>query len=169
MTGNKITHVQKGECVFIRRDHRVTLTKKPLDGEQYCGIFLMFTRRFLREMFQRIPSDKALDNVPKVRSSVIKLPISMEIDSLFTSMTPYFNQKLRAQDDFMNLKLQEGLLALLHIDERFYPTLFDFNEPWKIDILEFMETKLHVRFQYGRFSHVYGRSLATFKRIDQED
>lgn len=26
--GNKITHVQKGECVFIRRDHRVTLTKK---------------------------------------------------------------------------------------------------------------------------------------------
>ena len=88
--GNKITHVQKGECVFIRRDHRVTLTKKPLDGEQYCGIFLMFTRRFLREMFQRLPSDKALDNVSKVRSSVIKLPISMEIDSLFTSMTPYF-------------------------------------------------------------------------------
>ena len=53
--GSKITHVQKGECVFIRRDHRVTLTKKPLDGEQYCGIFLMFTRRFLRKMFQRLP------------------------------------------------------------------------------------------------------------------
>ena len=29
----------------------------------------------------------------------------------------------------MNLKLQEGLLALLHIDTRFAPALFDFNEP----------------------------------------
>ena len=29
----------------------------------------------------------------------------------------------------MNLKLQEGLLALLHIDKRFAPALFDFNEP----------------------------------------
>ena len=162
--GNKITHVQKGECVFIRRDHRVTLTKKPLDGEQYCGIFLMFTRRFLREMFQRLPSDKALDNVPKVRSSVIKLPISMEIDSLFTSMTPYFNQKLQAQDDFMNLKLQEGLLALLHIDERFYPTLFDFNEPWKIDILEFMEQNYMYDFSMEDLATFTGRSLATFKR-----
>lgn len=124
----------------------------------------MFTRRFLREMFQRIPSDKALDNVPKVRSSVIKLPISMEIDSLFTSMTPYFNQKLRAQDDFMNLKLQEGLLALLHIDERFYPTLFDFNEPWKIDILEFMEQNYMYDFSMEDLATFTGRSLATFKR-----
>ena len=38
----------------------------------------------------------------------------------------------------MNLKLQEGLLALLHIYKRFAPALFDFNEPWKIDIMEFM-------------------------------
>ena len=29
----------------------------------------------------------------------------------------------------MNVKLQEGLLALLHIDKRFAPALFDFNEP----------------------------------------
>ena len=27
----------------------------------------------------------------------------------------------------MNLKLQEGLLALLHIDKRFAPALFDFQ------------------------------------------
>ena len=106
--GKEQIHVRKGECVFIPRDHHITMYKRTYNGERYCGIFLMFTRRFLRDMFQRLPSDKALDNVPKVRSSVIKLPISMEIDSLFTSMTPYFNQKLQAQDDFMNLKLQEG-------------------------------------------------------------
>ena len=162
--GKEQIHVRKGECVFIPRDHHITMYKRTYNGERYCGIFLMFTRRFLREMFQRLPSDKALDNVSKVRSSVIKLPISMEIDSLFTSMTPYFNQKLRAQDDFMNLKLQEGLLALLHIDERFYPTLFDFNEPWKIDILEFMEQNYMYDFSMEDLATFTGRSLATFKR-----
>lgn len=162
--GKKTTHVGRGECVFIRRDHRVTLTKNPLDGEQYCGIFLMFTRRFLREMFQRLHPDQVLNDVPKVHSSVIKLPISMEIESLFHSMVPYFNQKLRAKDDFMHLKLQEGLLALLHIDERFYPTLFDFNEPWKIDILEFMEQNYMYDFSLEDLATFTGRSLATFKR-----
>ncbi len=162
--GKKITHVRQGECAFIRRDHRVTLTKKPLEGKQYCGIFMMFTRRFLREMFQRLAPDKTLNDVPKIPSSVIKLPLSTEIDSLFTSMVPYFNQKIGAQDDFMHLKLQEGLLALLHIDERFYPTLFDFNEPWKIDILEFMEQNYMYDFSLEDLATFTGRSLATFKR-----
>ena len=60
--------------------------------------------------------------------------------SLFASLTPFFDPEVKPQDDFMHLKLQEGLLALLHhIDKRFAPTLFDFSEPWKIDILDFLE------------------------------
>lgn len=53
-------------------------------------------------------------------------------------MTPYFDPELKPQDDRMNLKMQEGVLALLPINERFAPLIFDFNEPWKIDILDFM-------------------------------
>ena len=34
-------------------------------------------------------------------------------------MTPYFNPEVKPQDDVMHLKLQEGLLALLHTDKRF--------------------------------------------------
>ena len=47
--GNEQIHVGKGECVFIPRDHHITMYKKTKDGERYCGIFLMFTRRFLRK------------------------------------------------------------------------------------------------------------------------
>ena len=64
----------------------------------------------------------------------------------------------------MNLKLQEGLLALLHIDKRFAPTLFDFNEPWKIDIMEFMNENYMYEFTMEEMAHYTGRSLATFKR-----
>ena len=52
--GTEEIRVGKGECVFIPRDHHITLYKKTKDGERYCGIFLMFTRRFLREMYGKL-------------------------------------------------------------------------------------------------------------------
>ena len=82
----------------------------------------------------------------KLPREVIKLPRTAEITSLFASMTPYFDPDVKPQDDFMHLKLQEGLLALLHIDSRFATMLFDFNEPWKIDILDFLNNNYMYEF-----------------------
>ncbi len=162
--GKKKIHVRKGECVFIRRDHKVTLLKKPVDGEQYCGIFLTFTRKFLREMFRKLQQDKVKETIPKLKASMLKLPETAELESLFSSMVPYFTPSVEPKGDFMDLKLQEGLLALLHIDERFSPTLFDFTEPWKIDILEFMNQNYMYEFSLEDLANFTGRSLATFKR-----
>ncbi len=162
--GTEQIHVGKGECVFIPRDHHITMYKKAKDGERYCGIFLMFTRRFLREMYGRLGRHKIPSDTPKPDIGVLKLPKTAELASLFSSMTPYFNPEVKPNDDFMDLKLQEGLLALLHIDKRFAPMLFDFNEPWKIDILEFMEENYMFEFTLEEMAHYTGRSLATFKR-----
>lgn len=162
--GKEQIHVHKGECVYIPRDHHITMYKKTYDGERYCGVFLSFSRNFLREMYARFDRHKVPVTTPKLNSEVIKLPQSLEITSLFSSMTPYFNQDIKPQGDFMHLKMQEGLLALLHIDKRFAPTLFDFNEPWKIDILEFMNENYMYEFTMEELAHYTGRSLATFKR-----
>ena len=162
--GKEQIHVGKGECIFIPRDHHITMYKKTKDGERYCGIFLMFTRRFLREMYGKLEQRRMPTNTPKLDSGVIKLPNTVELASLFTSMTPYFNPEVKPADDLMQLKLQEGLLALLHIDNRFAPMLFDFNEPWKIDIMEFMNENYMCEFTMEEMAHYTGRSLATFKR-----
>ena len=162
--GHERIHVGKGECVFIPRDHHITLYKRTYDGERYCGIFLMFTRAFLKEMYDKFGRRKIPADTPKLDTGVIKLPKTAEIASLFASMTPYFDPEVKPHDDFMQLKLQEGLLALLHIDRRFAPTLFDFNEPWKIDILDFMNQNYMYEFTMEELAHYTGRSLATFKR-----
>ncbi len=162
--GKEQIHVGKGECVFIPRDHHITMYKRTFKGERYCGIFLMFTRNFLKEMYTKFEQYKMPANTPKFNNEVIKLPKTAEITSLFASMTPYFNLEVKPQDDLMQLKLQEGLLALLHIDKRFVPTLFDFNEPWKIDILDFMNQNYMYEFSMEDLAHYTGRSLATFKR-----
>ncbi len=162
--GREQIRVRKGECVFIPRDHHITMYKRTCDGERYCGIFLMFTRQFLREMYGRFGQRAVPASTPKLDPGVIKLPRTVELASLFASMTPYFDPDVRPQSDFMQLKMQEGLLALLHIDERFAPMLFDFNEPWKIDILEFMNENYMYEFTMAEMAHYTGRSLATFKR-----
>ena len=157
-------HVAKGECVFIPRDHHITLYKKPCNGERYCGIFLSFTRNFLREMYAQGGPYKVPAHTPKLDPAVIKLPKTAEFTSLFSSLLPFFDPEVKPQGDFMHLKMQEGLLALLHIDKRFAPTLFDFNEPWKIDILDFMDKNYMYEFTQEDLAHYTGRSLATFKR-----
>lgn len=162
--GREQIRVRKGECVFIPRDHHITMYKRPADGERYCGIFLMFTRAFLREMYGLLSRNRSVAQSGRTACSVMILPRTVELTSLFASMTPYLDPEVKPRDDFMQFKLREGLMALLSIDERFASLLFDFNEPWKIDILGFMEENYMCDLSIGEIAHYTGRSLATFKR-----
>ena len=162
--GNERIHVRKGQCVFIPRDHHITMYKKTFEGEKYCGIFLMFTRNFLREMYGKLGYNRRSSNAQKLDNSVVILPDTVELASLFASMTPYLNPDIKPKDEFMELKLQEGLMTLLSIDKRFAPTMFDFSDPWKIDILNFMENNDMSDLSIAEIAHYTGRSLATFKR-----
>ena len=154
-----------GECAFIKKNHRVFLTKQSKDGHHYKGIFMSFTRNVLREFYKNMNADLDIDSsVPKINQSVIKLPNTPEVESLFHSMTPYFDEKVKPRDEFMQLKLAEGIYALLNIDKRFYPTLFDFTEPWKIDLIEFLDENYMEDLSMEEIANFTGRSLATFKR-----
>ena len=62
------------------------------------------------------------------------------------------------------MKMNEAMRYILEADSRFYPTLFDFNNPWKIDLLEFMEENYLQDMSMEEFALYTGRSLASFKR-----
>jgi AraC family transcriptional regulator, exoenzyme S synthesis regulatory protein ExsA len=162
--GNKQTKIHSGQCIFIRKDNRVTLTKKPSGDEQFRTITLVLTRNFLREFFQTMNRNEFPSNVRKFKQSLIKLPKTPEIESLFQSMTPYFDSSVKPREQIMKLKMQEGVYSLLNIDKDFYSCLFDFTEPWKIDILDFMENNYMYDMDVEDFANYTGRSLASFKR-----
>jgi len=156
--------VRGGDCVFIRRDHRVSFTKRPLGDEDYKSITLKFNRNYLRKYFHAIAPSDIPTNTEPLKSSVIRLPKTPDLESLFLSMTPYFETDIEPQDNVINLKIQEGILSLLNIDKNFYPTLFDFTEPWKIDILDFLNENYTDDLTMEEIAAYTGRSLATFKR-----
>lgn len=158
------TIIGKGEWAFIKRDNRVIMNKQSKEGEPYQGIFLMFTRKFLREQFQKLKNNTLPTISSKFEETVVKLPVTPELESLFRSMEPYFNPEVKPREEFMQLKLQEALFTLLNTDPKFYPTLFDFNASWKIDILDYLNENYMYDMSIENFASYTGRSLATFKR-----
>lgn len=162
--GKKKTIVKKGESVFIRRDNRVIMTKQPKGNEQFKGIFMIFKRQFLRDFFQKVEKN----NIPEIKikkiPSIVRLDKNPNIDSLFQSMQPYFDNTIIPPIELMELKLQEGIYSLLHTDKMFYQCLFDFTEPWKIDIMEFLEQNYMNELSLEEIAAYTGRSLSTFKR-----
>ena len=162
--GQTTIKIHKGECVFLRKDNRVSLTKQPKGQEQFIGISLVFKRAFLRDFYQTVDKKKLPLQARKHTLSVIRLPQSPAIASLFQSMLPYFDTSTQPTERIINMKLQEGIYALLDIDEQFYPNLFDFTDPWKIDILDFMEKNYAYDLTIEEFANYTGRSLAAFKR-----
>lgn len=158
------TKIRAGECAFVRKDHQISLVKQPKGKEQFIGISLVFSRCFLRDFYQTINKKTLPLQARKQSASVIKLPQSPAIASLFQSMLPYFDASAQPTDRIIHMKLQEGIYALLEIDEQFYPSLFDFTDPWKVDIVDFMEKNYAYDLSIADIAHYTGRSLAAFKR-----
>lgn len=158
------TIIHPGECAFIRRDHRILMYKNHTDKEQYKGISLTFKRNLLREFYNKLNKNEIPKKVAIPDETVFRLDARPEITSLFQSLTPYFDYDIKPSEEIIQLKLQEGIYALLSSGKEFFPILFDFTEPWKIDILEFLNENYMYELTMEEIASYTGRSLATFKR-----
>jgi AraC-like DNA-binding protein len=162
-SGKKIT-IQAGECAFIRRNHRLMMYKNSKGEELYKGISLTFNRAILREFYSKLSKADLPEKVIIPDKNVFSIKPKADITSLFQSLTPYFDENMKPSDGVAHLKLQEGIFALLNQSDVFFPILFDFTEPWKIDIIEFLEDHYMDDLTMEQIASYAGRSLATFKR-----
>jgi len=161
---NKRITIKAGECAFIRRDHRLTMYKNSKGKELYKGISLVFQRNVLREFYSKMNKSEIPKDIKISDKNVFKLNKTPDIESLFQSLTPYFDSNVKPTEGVIHLKLLEGIYALLNNNEILYPILFDFAEPWKIDLLDFLNDNYMDDLSMEQIASFTGRSLATFKR-----
>lgn len=161
---NKRTRVKAGQCVFIRRNHQLVMHKNSAGNEHYKGISLTFNRHVLREFYSKLDKTQLPKKVSVSDKNVFAIEQRPDITSLFESLTPYFDQNIQPSKEVIHLKLLEGIYALLNNATVFYPLLFDFTEPWKIDILDFLHAHYKDDLTIEQMATYTGRSLATFKR-----
>lgn len=156
--------VPAGGYVFLKRDHQVKLRKEAAGGRPYSAVSIRLERKFLRESFRTLNPKTFPRAAKRFEEAVIPLQSDPALESLFASLLPYTDARVKPLPEWIELKEREALLCLLTISPRFYPTLFDFSSPWKIDLLAFMEANFREDLTLEEFASYTGRSLATFKR-----
>ena len=157
--------VNAGQTVFVRRDHQVRVHKTGCDGLPYSAVSIVFDRNFLKDYFgANLRHKKFTEPYPKIETSAIILPEESKAKSTLIDLQRYIKADVLPDADESN-NLKAGVLqSLLEENPDLYPVLFDFNEPWKIDILEFMERNFKSDLSLEELASYTGRSLAGFKR-----
>ena len=121
-------------------------------------------RSFLLDFYQQLDKSLLSNASAGFKDSFLKVTSSAGIESLFASLIPYINTAKQPLEKVMGLKLSEAVYSLLDARKNISNTLFDFVEPWKIDILDFLNNNFMYDLSIKEIALYTGRSMATFKR-----
>lgn len=151
-----------GEMLLIGRNQLGTLTKTPVAGGNYETIVISLQEDLLRKIVleEKIEADRKYIGPPN-----LLIPVNEFLKGYFQSIVPYARSSGAAMTDEMGiLKVKEGVKLLLIALPELRNFLFDFSEPYKIDLERFMLSNFHFNVPIEKFAQLTGRSLAAFKR-----
>jgi AraC-like DNA-binding protein len=154
-----------GDTFFVRRNSLAKVIKFPPDnGEPFKSLGIFIKRPFLQDYYAKNYSDVAIANHTNADVRIKKVASTPLIQGLFTSIYPYFDSGIAFNKELMEIKTREAILILMQVDSSLQHCLFNFAEPGKIDLEEFMCKKFMFNVPLETFSKMTGRSLSTFKR-----
>ena len=158
--------IEQGGMLLIRRNQLGELTKTPLNGEDYQTIVICLKEDLLRQIAleaQMEPGEKYTG------PSNISIPGNDFLRAFFQSVLPYVRHSEEKITNAVGmLKVKEVVLLLLHTMPELKDFLFDFSEPYKMDLEKFMLSNFHFNISLDKFARLTGRSLAGFKRDFQK-
>jgi AraC-like DNA-binding protein len=156
--------VPEGTIGLIRRNQLLKSFKVPPPGGEFRSINIVLNREFLR----RYAAERGIRSTIYRGEGMLEIRPTRFITGYFDSLMPYFDDPDRMTEAMAALKMREALELLLESDPRCSEFLFDFSEPFKIDLEAFMNTHFTYNVPMAQFAKLTGRSLATFKRDFQK-
>lgn len=166
ITKDKRYQLKKGDSFFLKRNHLLRKIKQPSkNGEPFKGLFLQLKMPFLKTMLADNKITVPLVTTQSVtKANHIMLDKHPFLSGLFTSLEQYFDAQQYPSKDLMEVKLKEAVYTLLQLKPELGSVLFDFAEPWKIDLADFMINNYKCDLSIEEFAHYTGRSLSAFKK-----
>ncbi|KMQ65296.1 AraC family transcriptional regulator [Chryseobacterium sp. FH2] len=163
--GQKKTVFKKGELYSSRKNHLLKFVKHPPKNGEIKTLTIYFDDDILHEFGKEYgyKADKG-----EISLAYIK-PKNKTLRAFMQSLLDYediLNNK--GDTKLIRLKQKEALLLLLKYDPTLKDVLFDFSEPYKMDLETFMNKNFHFNVKVERFAYLTGRSLAAFKRDFQK-
>ncbi|TWF44865.1 AraC family transcriptional regulator [Chitinophaga polysaccharea] len=148
-----------GDIFLIPRNQLATIINYPKDGLPHKTVVMHLTTEWLRRFYAGLNVKPATANVQQIRHYT-NHPL---LESCLVSLIPYFEMK-DLPGGIANLKITEAVTILRTIDADIDNLLANFEEPGKIDLVDYMERNFMFNLPLEKFGYLTGRSLTTFKR-----
>jgi len=159
--GNKVYSLKAGDFAFYVKNRLAKFIKQPAeDGAEYKSLSVLMDEQTLLKLKN---SYRQVHNAPEPEA-VIHLAPNVLYKSYAESLIAYLNTEEMPSEKLLDIKVQEIAVLLLENNPEFAGILFNFTEPGKIDIKEFMQRNFNFNVGLERFAYLTGRSLSTFKR-----
>jgi len=156
----------KGEMLLISKNQLGQITKTPQPDDYYETVVIFLHEELLRKIAleEHITVQQKYTGPPNIH-----IPSNEFLQGYFQSVIPYVrNPEKTLTHEMGMLKVKEVVKLLLHTMPRLSNVLFDFSEPYKIDLQKFMLSHFHYNIPVAEFAELTGRSLAGFKRDFQK-
>jgi AraC-like DNA-binding protein len=157
--GNEIINVEAGDSILLKRNQLVKGTKFPPAHGEFKSMSVFLDEAALRAFSEEYHT---VAGKPYEGPSFISLKKDPMYDSYVESLWSYLKDP--SNEALTTLKVKEAILLLLQLDADTKNILFDFNNPAKIDLENYMNRNFTFNVDLKRFAYLTGRSLATFKR-----
>jgi AraC family transcriptional regulator, exoenzyme S synthesis regulatory protein ExsA len=164
-TSSQKISMRKGEMLLISKNQLGQITKFPLPGEENYETIVITLQE---DLVRKIALEEQIDIQHKHKYAGppnILIPGNDFLQGYFQSIIPYVRNPAEKITTAMGmLKVKEAVKLVLHAMPELSGLLFDFSEPYKIDLEKFMLTNYHFNVPVEKFAQLTGRSLAGFKR-----
>lgn len=160
---NEGTFVLKEGAICLMRRHQLFKKVKNLgpQGEPIALISIFLDQDFLHQYASEnnIVKQNAYRGTP-----MINLTENVFLKGFFDSLVPYIDNPKKLTVKVAELKTYEAIELLLQAGNTFQQFLFDFQEPYKIDLETYMNHNYQYNIPLTSFAKLTGRSLSSFKR-----
>ncbi|AXY75017.1 AraC family transcriptional regulator [Paraflavitalea soli] len=166
VTANQTVSMESGQMLLVQKNQLGEITKTPLEGGDYQTIVIMLKEDLIR----KIALEEGIETGQKYTGpSNILIPGNDFLHAFFQSVLPYVRHpEHKITNTVGMLKVREAVYLLLNTMPELKAMLFDFSEPYKIDLEQFMLLNFHYNVPVEKFARLTGRSLAGFKREFQK-
>ena len=161
VTSEGIKVMCAGDIGLIRRNQLLKSIKVPPADGEFKSLNIFLEQGFLRKyaIEYKIEQTERYTGAP-----MMLLTPDPFIKGYFDSLIPYFDHPEHLKSALGELKTKEAIQLLLQHDLALKSFLFDFSEPWKIDLETYMNKNYMYNVPIVQFAKLTGRSLAGFKR-----
>src|SRR5476651_1388646 len=153
--------LDEGQILLARGNQFAKSIKIPAKDKEYQCISVLLTKGRL----QQFALDHGIFCGERYHGHKnILLETDTGLKDYFVSVLPYLEPEKVISSKLVAMKVNEAILLLLELRPELKTFLFDFSDPHKQNLEEFMVKNFHHNAPLRHFARLSGRSLTSFKR-----